>query len=73
MDESKTSTRTEQIYVFYRGRGWDPVNLAYAHGNLSLTVPRRYFHCGTFHELFCSGSLTNGFLLTIIKVKEIFS
>ena len=48
----KTYTWTKQIYVFTtkeaEGRGWDAVKLAKARSNLLLTVPRRYFLCGTF-------------------------
>ena len=40
--------------------------------NLLLTVPRRYFWCGTFCYMFCSVSLTNVFLLTVMFVNYPF-
>ena len=47
----KTFTRTEQLYVLShdrgRGQGWDPRKTGLSPNSLILTVPRRYFCCGS--------------------------
>ena len=54
IQEGKLSVSGESMCTKYlftmedQGDGWDSVKLAKARSNSLLTVPRRYFHSGTF-------------------------
>ena len=64
-----TPTQTKQIYVSTtmeaESEDLDPVKLVKPFSNSILTVPRRYFHCGTFYYLLFSVPLSNVYHLTL--------